>query len=81
MRDYVTLLEKCGDCDHIAMSHISNFKMDMYDIRLEKIIWNERCHVTHDGPIKLAEQCRCNHFVPKDNLERIEWLAKERNLI
>jgi hypothetical protein len=65
---------KCGNCDHAQVSHTTW-------LTKHPLEWISRCAVTHNGPIKLPEQCRCDEWVPKDNLDRIEFLAKKRHLV
>lgn len=33
------------------------------------------------GTTEQLSLCKCKEFVPEDNLDYIEWLAKKRNLV
>jgi len=66
----------CGNCKHHHLSH-TNWS----EVGSGKLEWVERCRVTHYGPSKLEKQCSCTEWVPKDNLDLIEFLAEKRNLV
>jgi hypothetical protein len=70
----------CGNCKHGIFSH-AEWPDFIDEIDTDNLIWVARCKVTNDGPIKLPEQCRCTEWVPKDNLDLVEFLAEKRNLI
>ena len=83
MRDYLSdgsvYFASCGDCGHLLVSHTNWAELPI--LNKQGMRWVDRCHVTYDGPIKLPEQCRCTEWVPKDNLDRIEFLAEKRGLL
>ena len=69
----------CANCGHLQVSHTN---WDLLPLsKAPELKWVSRCKVTHDGPIKLPAQCTCTEWVPKDNLDRIEFLAEKRSLV
>jgi hypothetical protein len=78
MRDYLDgswNFSKCGNCDHNQVSHTN------WSSGAKNLVWVKRCKVTHDGFTILPHQCQCKQWVPKDNLDRIEYLAEQRGLL
>jgi len=56
----------CRTCDHIMMSHIF-FKGHRTNCIDTKLVGNSQ-----------HERCSCLSYIPKDNLEFLEWVAENK---
>ena len=59
-------ITRCRTCDHVMIAHtyLGKPKGRCLDARLT----NKEKH----------ERCTCQQFKPKDNLEYLEWVAKQK---
>ena len=57
----------CRTCDHIKIAHCGTAKGKV-DRCLDSKLTNKEVH----------ESCTCLQFVPKDNLEYLEWVATNK---
>jgi hypothetical protein len=63
----VKLSKTCRECSHQRYAHLSDEKcIDVGRVNEDRSVWYT---------------CTCEGFVPEDNLDYIEWLAKKRGLI
>jgi hypothetical protein len=74
MREFLKWSSPCGDCEHQLVDHIETGSyigtIDANNIPLK--FKSEFCG---------CGRCKCKEWVPKDNLDRIEFLAEKRKLI
>lgn len=65
-------LDNCRECGHFRFLH--EFKG--IGTHVEKgFAFTQACDPQND------HGCNCKEFMPEDNLDYIEWLAKKRNLV
>lgn len=58
--------EKCRTCDHYSLSHTDERYLKSY------------CHMVYDE-VQKHNPCRCSEFLPKDNLEFLEYLYEKNH--
>lgn len=74
MKDYFRWHNRCGDCKHKLLDHIKtgSFVGTVNSNKIPKKFLNEFGH---------CQYCECREWVPKDNLDRVEYLVEKRKLI
>lgn len=65
MKRFAKALGKCRTCGHVRMAHPIKLKQN---ICLDATLTNKSGY----------KQCPCKLFVPKDNLEFLEWAAENK---
>jgi hypothetical protein len=65
----------CGNCGHYVMYH-SNWDIGVNVDFVNRIQWKDKCECKWQ-----STDCTCIEWVPKDNLDQIEFLAAKRNLV
>lgn len=61
------LEQKCKKCTHQRFTHLTGVCLDV--VLIKKL--DEKSY----------KGCKCKEFIPSDNLEYVEYLAKKRKLI
>lgn len=66
VQQFEKVFSKCRTCDHIRMAHtfLTSKKGRCMDI----VLSNKEEH----------KRCSCDTFIPKDNLEFLEWAAQQK---
>jgi hypothetical protein len=69
--------QKCYECKHARFEHdIRNTGTDYCNTTDDA-----RCYAWIPNGETVTQSCTCADFVPTENLDYVEWLAKKRNLI
>lgn len=55
----------CGDCHHTHLSHVEG----------------SRCIASYGTDGEHLLMCGCEEYIPEDNLDYIEWLAKKKGIL
>jgi hypothetical protein len=66
VRRFEKAFGKCRTCDHIMMAH--TFAVHKKGRCMDVMLTNKEEH----------KRCPCDTFIPKDNLEFLEWKAAQK---